>query len=240
MSGHSHWHSIKFKKGVADAKKSKIFSKLAREISIAARESGADLTFNPKLRTVVDKAKAVNMTSESIDRAIKKGAGELGGANFEEFTFETYGPGNTALIVEGITDNKNRSLGELKIILNQNGGKMVAEGAIRWMFEKKGVIYINKETLKEKEEAELLAIESGAENFEWQEDGLIVYTKPEDLERIKNFFRDNNIEIESGDLEWVAKETIELSPDLKEKNQKLFDALDEHDDVQNIYTNFNL
>jgi len=137
MSGHSHWHSIKFKKGVADAKKSKVFSKLAREISIAARESGADLTFNPKLRTVVDKAKAVNMTSDSIDRAIKKGAGELGGANFEEFTFEAYGPGNTALIVEGITDNKNRSLGELKIILNQNGGKMVAEGAIKWMFEKK-------------------------------------------------------------------------------------------------------
>ncbi len=240
MSGHSHWHSIKFKKGVADAKKSKVFSKLAREISIAARESGADLTFNPKLRTVVDKAKAVNMTSDSIDRAIKKGAGELGGANFEEFTFEAYGPGNTALIVEGITDNKNRSLGELKIILNQNGGKMVAEGAIKWMFEKKGVIYINKENLKEKEETELLIIESGAENFEWQEDGLIVYTKPEDLERIKNFLRDNNIEIDSGALEWVARETIELSDELKEKNQKLFDALDEHDDVQNIYTNFNL
>jgi len=240
MSGHSHWHSIKFKKGVADAKKSKIFSKLAREISIAAREGGADLTFNPKLRTIVDKAKSVNMTSDSIDRAIKKGAGELGGCSFEELVFEAYGPQGTALIIEGTTDNKNRALGELKLILSQNGGKMVEEGAIRWMFDKKGVIYINKENLKEKEDMELLAIESGAENFEWQDDGLVVYTKPDELDKIKNFFEDNKIKTESGALEWVPKENVEVSEEAKEKNQKLFDALDDHDDVQNIYSNFNL
>jgi YebC/PmpR family DNA-binding regulatory protein len=240
MSGHSHWHSIKFKKGVADAKKSKIFSKLAREISIAARDGGADLTFNPKLRTVVDKAKAVNMTSDSIDRAVKKGAGELGGFNFEEFVFEAYGPRGTALIIEGTTDNKNRSLGELKLILSQNGGKMVDEGAIRWMFDKKGVILVNKENLKEKDDMELLAIESGAENFEWQDDGLVVYTRPDELDKIKNFFEDNKIKTESSALEWVPKENTEISEETREKNQKLFDALDDHDDVQNIYSNFNL
>lgn len=240
MSGHSHWHSIKFKKGVADAKKSKIFSKLAREISIAARDGGADLTFNPKLRTIIDKAKSVNMTSDSIDRAVKKGAGELGGCNFEEFVFEAYGPQGTALIIEGMTDNKNRALGELKLILSQSGGKMVEEGAIRWMFVKKGVIYINKENLKEKEDMELLAIESGAENFEWQDNGLVLYTKPEELDKIKNFLGDNKIKTESGALEWVPKENMEVSEETKQKNQKLFDALDDHDDVQNIYSNFNL
>jgi YebC/PmpR family DNA-binding regulatory protein len=177
MSGHSHWHSIRFKKGVADAKKSKIFSKLAREISIAARDGGADLTFNPKLRTIVDKAKLANMTSESIERAIKKGSGELEGCSYEEFILEAYGPNGTAIIIEGITDNKNRSLGEIKIILSQNNGKMVEEGAIKWMFDKKGVIIINKENVKDKEEIELILIESGAENFEWQQEGLVFTQK---------------------------------------------------------------
>lgn len=240
MSGHSHWHSIRFKKGVADAKKSKIFSKLAREISIAARDGGADLTFNPKLRTIVDKAKLANMTSESIERAIKKGSGELEGCSYEEFILEAYGPNGTAIIIEGITDNKNRSLGEIKLILSQNNGKMVEEGAIKWMFDKKGVIIINKENVKDKEELELLLIESGAENFEWQQEGLVIYTKPEDLDRVKNFLEDNNAKIESSQLEWVPKENIDIDEQSKEKNLKLYEILDENDDVQNIYTNFNL
>lgn len=240
MSGHSHWHSIRFKKGVADAKKSKIFSKLAREISIAARDGGADLTFNPKLRTIVDKAKLANMTSESIERAIKKGSGELEGCSYEEFILEAYGPNGTAIIIEGITDNKNRSLGEIKLILSQNNGKMVEEGAIKWMFDKKGVIIINKENVKDKEELELLLIESGAENFEWQQEGLVIYTKPEDLDRVKNFLEDNNAKIESSQLEWVPKENIDIDEQTKEKSLKLYEILDENDDVQNIYTNFNL
>ncbi|GMX58867.1 MAG: YebC/PmpR family DNA-binding transcriptional regulator [Candidatus Microsyncoccus archaeolyticus] len=240
MSGHSHWHSIRFKKGVADAKKSKIFSKLAREISIAARDGGADLTFNPKLRTIVDKAKLANMTSESIERAIKKGSGELEGCSYEEFILEAYGPNGTAIIIEGITDNKNRSLGEIKLILSQNNGKMVEEGAIKWMFDKKGVIIINKENVKDKEEIELILIESGAENFEWQQEGLVIYTKAEDLDRVKNFLEENDAKIESSQLEWVPKENIDIDDQTKEKNQKLYETLDENDDVQNIYTNFNL
>lgn len=240
MSGHSHWHSIRFKKGVADAKKSKIFSKLAREISIAARDGGADLTFNPKLRTIVEKAKLANMTSDSIERAIKKGSGELESCSYEEFTLEAYGPNNTAIIIEGITDNKNRSLGEIKLILSQNGGKMVEGGAIKWMFDKKGVIIINKENIKDKEELELLLIESEAENFEWQQEGLVIYTKPEDLDKVKNFLEENKIKIESSQLEWVPKENTEVDETTKEKNQKLYEILDDNDDVQNIYTNFNL
>jgi YebC/PmpR family DNA-binding regulatory protein len=240
MSGHSHWHSIKFKKGVADAKKSKIFSKLAREISIAARDGGADLTFNPKLRSIVDKAKIANMTSDSIERAIKKGSGELEGFNYEEFVFEAYGPNGTALMIEGITDNKNRSIGEIKLLLSQHSGKMVEEGAIKWMFEKKGVIIINKENIKDKEELELLLIESGAENFDWQEEGLVIYTKIEELDKVKNFLNDNKIILESSNLEWVPKENMEINESTKEKSQKLFEVLEDHDDVQNIYTNFNL
>ena len=240
MSGHSHWHTIRFKKGVADAKKSKIFSKLAREISIAARDGGADLTFNPKLRTIIEKAKAENMTSDSIDRAVKKGSGGLEGCNYEEFTFEAYGPSGTALMIEGITDNKNRSIGEIKLLINQHGGKMVEEGAIRWMFDKKGVIIINKENIKDKEEIELLSIESGAENFEWQEEGLVIYTKPDELDKVKNFLDENKIKIASSVLEWVPKENIEIDETTREKNQKLFEALDDNDDVQNIYSNFNL
>lgn len=240
MSGHSHWHSIRFKKGVADAKKSKIFSKLAREISIAARDGGADLTFNPKLRTIVDKAKLANMTSESIERAIKKGSGEIEGCSYEEFILEAYGPNNTAIIIEGITDNRNRTLGEIKLILSQGGGKMVEGGAIKWMFEKKGVIIISKENIKDKEELELLLIESGAENFDWQEEGLVIYTKPDELDKVKNFLEENKIKLESNILEWVPKENIDIDENTKEKNQKLYDTLDDNDDVQNIYTNFNL
>ncbi|MDD3292647.1 MAG: YebC/PmpR family DNA-binding transcriptional regulator [Candidatus Pacebacteria bacterium] len=240
MSGHSHWHTIRFKKGVADAKKSKIFSKLAREISIAARDGGADLTFNPKLRTIIEKAKAENMTSDSIDRAIKKGSGGTEGCNYEEFTFEAYGPSGTAIIIEGITDNKNRSIGEIKILISQHGGKMVEEGAIKWMFDKKGVIIINKEDIKDKEELELLSIESGAENFEWQEEGLVIYTKPDELDKVKNFLHENKIKLASSVLEWVPKENIEIDETTREKNQKLFESLDDNDDVQNIYSNFNL
>jgi YebC/PmpR family DNA-binding regulatory protein len=240
MSGHSHWHTIRFKKGVADAKKSKIFSKLAREISIAARDGGADLTFNPKLRTIIEKAKAENMTSDSIDRAIKKGSGGTEGCNYEEFTFEAYGPSGTAIIIEGITDNKNRSIGEIKILISQHGGKMVEEGAIKWMFDKKGVIIINKEDITDKEELELLSIESGAENFEWQEEGLVIYTKPDELDKVKNFLHENKIKLASSVLEWVPKENIEIDETTREKNQKLFESLDDNDDVQNIYSNFNL
>jgi YebC/PmpR family DNA-binding regulatory protein len=137
MSGHSHWHSIKYKKEITDAKKSKVFSKISREITVAAREGGDDPAFNPKLRMAVERARSLNMPADNIDRAIKKGTGELEGTKLEEVLFEAYGPGGTAIIIEGITDNKNRALGDIKQVLSQHNGKLVGEGGVRWMFERK-------------------------------------------------------------------------------------------------------
>lgn len=236
MSGHSHWSTIKYKKELMDSKRSKIFSKLAKEIAIAARDGGSDMTFNPRLRTVVDKAKEANMPSDNIDKAIKKGAGELEGCIYEEFSLEAYGPDGTALIIDGITDNKNRSFGEIKLILNQRGGKMVEGGGIKWMFDKKGVILLDQTSMKE-EDLELLIIESGADNFEPGEEYMTVYTKPEELDKIKNFFIENNIKPKEANLEWVAKELIEGTETTQEKFTKLYEFLDDHDDIQNIYTN---
>ncbi|MFA5431330.1 MAG: YebC/PmpR family DNA-binding transcriptional regulator [Candidatus Paceibacterota bacterium] len=236
MSGHSHFHNIKIKKGAEDAKRSKIFSKLSKEISVAARDGGSDTVFNAKLRSVVEKAKSMNMPADSIDKAVKKGSGELEGFTLEEFLLEAYGPGGSAIMIEGITDNKNRSLGEIKLIINQRGGKTVNEGGIKWMFEKKGVVSIDAIN-KNKEELELTAIEAGAEDIEWQEDTLYVYVKTEDLEKTKKTLEERGLKILSSNLEWVPNETLSVDDATRERFQNFFEALDEHDDVQNVYTN---
>jgi len=237
MSGHSHWHQIRFKKGIEDAKRSKIFSKLSKEITIAARDGGGDLVFNPTLRSIVDKSKLANMPADSIEKAIKKGTGELAGVSYEEFVIEAYGPAGTALMIDGITDNKNRSLGEIKLIITQHGGKVVNEGAIKWMFEKKGVLNINDPKGKSKDDLELLAIEAGAEDVNWEEESLYIYTRPEDLEKTRKALEEKGLKTDSANLEWVPKENIEVDDEAREKNQRLFEALDEHDDVSNVYSN---
>lgn len=186
MSGHSHWSKIKWKKEISDSKKGKAFSKMAKEISITARESGGDVNFNPKLRTAIEKARSIKMPAENIERAVKKGTGELKGEVLEAIIVEAYGPGGAAIIIEGITDNKNRSLNEIKQILSMNNGKVVGEGGVRWMFDRK----VKKD--------------------------------------------------ESGFMEWIPKQEIELPDKDKEACQKLFEALDESDDVQEIYFNIKL
>ncbi|MDD5098185.1 MAG: YebC/PmpR family DNA-binding transcriptional regulator [Candidatus Pacebacteria bacterium] len=236
MSGHSHFHNIKIKKGAEDAKRSKIFSKLSKEISIAAKDGGPDLTFNVKLRSTVEKAKGFNMPADSIEKAIKKGSGELEGCSYEEFLMEAYGPSGTAFIIEGITDNKNRSFSEIKLIINQKGGKMVNEGAIKWMFEKKGVISVNAEG-KNKDDLELLAIDAGSEDFSSEDNTLYLYTRTEDLEKTKKSLEEKGIKIESSNLEWVPKENVAVDDDTREKCERFFETIDEHDDVQNIFTN---
>lgn len=236
MSGHSHFHNIKIKKGAEDAKRSKIFSKLSKEISVAARDGGSDTTFNAKLRSVVEKAKSMNMPADSIDKAVKKGSGELEGFTLEEFLLEAYGPGGSAVMIEGITDNKNRSLGEIKLIINQRGGKTVNEGGIKWMFDKEGVISIDA-TNKNKEDLELTAIEAGAEDIEWQGDTLYIYVKIEELDKTKKTLEEKGLKILSSNLEWVPNESLSVDEATKERFQNFFEALDEHDDVQNIYTN---
>ena len=239
MSGHSHFKTIKVHKEIADAKKGKIFSKIGRLITVAVKEAGGDPITNSKLRLIIDQAKKFNMPKENIERSIKKGTGELVGEKLEEVSFEGFGPGGISLIMEGITDNKNRTLGEIKTILNQNNGKLAGEGAVRWMFDKKGIITINCE-LKIKEELELLVIELGAQDVFWQDNLLDIYTKPEDLEKIKKNLEEKQIKIESSSLGWIAKEEVEVSEKEKISSQKLFEALNESDDINDIYSNLKL
>ena len=238
MSGHSHAKTIMATKMANDAKKGKIYSKYGRLITVAVKDGGGsgDPTKNAKLKAVIEQAKSMNMPKENIERAIKKGTGELAGETLEEVSYEGFGPGGIALIIEGITDNTNRTLTDVKVILNQNGGKMAGEGAVRWMFDRKGIITIKSEE-KTKEYLELLAIESGAEDFRWNKNALDIYTKPEDFEKIKKALEEKQIKIESASLDMVAKEEIELSEKEKEQAQKLFEALDENDAINDIYSN---
>ena len=240
MSGHSHWAGIKYKKQLADAQKGKVFSKLAREISISARE-GRDPDVNPKLRVAIEKAKKMKMPWENIERAIKKGAGEISGEKLEEVLFEAYGSGGIAILIEGITDNKNRALNEVRQILEKNKGKLVSEGGVKWMFERKGCITINFKSQtpnpKSKEELEMAAIEAGAEDFYWHGEVLDLYTKVGDLERVKKNLEERGIKIESSSLDWVAKEMLEVGEREREELEKLFEALDESEAVQEIYSN---
>ena len=236
MSGHSHFKTVAATKNANDAKKGKIFSKMGRVITIAAKEKGGDPAKNAKLKAVIEKAKEFNMPKENIERAIKKGTGELAGEALEEVSFEGLGQGGLAVIIEGITDNKNRTLGEIKGILGQYEGKLAGEGAVRWMFDRKGLIVVNSEG-KPKDELELLVIESGAEDITWNENILDVYTKPELLESVKKNLEEKGLKIESYSLGWFAKEEISLDEKAKEKAQKLFEALDENDAVQDIYSN---
>jgi len=238
MSGHSHFKTVLRRKTAEDQKRGKIFSKLSRLISVAAREKGPEPETNPKLRLAIEEARSYNMPRENIERAIERGVGKLEEANLEEVLFEAYGPGGIAIIIEGITDNKNRALGEIKQILTKYKGKLVSSGGIKWLFERKGTITINNEQkMMNKEDLELIAIESGAEDIYWHDDILDVYTKPEELEKVKKNLEEKGIKINETSLDWVPKEMVEISEDDKKICQKLFEALDENDAVQDIYSN---
>jgi len=244
MSGHSHAKTIKHQKTITDQKRGQIFSKMARLISVATREGGADPEINSKLRLVIEMAKKWNMPKDNIERAIKRGVGKISGEKLEEVLFEAYGPGGIAIIIEGITDNKNRALGEIKQILNQNGGKLVGEGGVQWMFERKGCIIVDLklqiENLRNKENLELMVIEAGAEDLYWHNDFLDVYTKIEDLEKVKKNLEERGVKVESVSLDWVAKEEISVDEKTKESCRKLFETLDENEAVQEIYSNAKL
>lgn len=241
MSGHSKWSKIKRGKAITDAKRGKLFSKMARIISVAAREKGADPKFNPILRMAIEQAKAVNMPNENIERAIAKGAGNEGEVKMEEFLYEAYGPGGTALLIEGITDNKNRTLSEIKNILTKNNGKFVEAGGVNYLFGRKGVIIIDSEkTTLNVDALELAAIEAGAEDTKWRQDNVLeIYTKIENLEEIKKNLESKNIPAESSSLDWVAKSEIEAKDEkTKIQIEKLSEALEEQDDVNEIYSNY--
>ena len=238
MSGHSHWHSIKHKKGAADAKKSKLFSKVIRLLSVAAKEGGQDPDANPRLRLAVEKAKLINMPSANIEKAIKKGIGATE-ERLEPIVFEAYGPGNVAIVVEGITDNKNRAMSEIKQVLSQHQSKVVNEGSLRWLFEKRGVITTESGNFspEERSKLELKMIEAGAEDFQWHDNTLDVYTKIEDFDRVKKSMEGQGLKIDDSSLGWMAKEDIEIPDEKKEACLRLFEALDDLDSVQEIYSN---
>ena len=239
MSGHSHFKTVKATKDANDAKRGKVFSKLARIITLAVKEKGKDITTNATLKTAIEKAKEFNMPKENIERAIKKGTGELAGENLEEFSFDSLGPGGIAIIIEGITDNKNRTLGEIKSILSQYGGKMAEQGAVKWMFKKMGFVTVDCEG-KPKEELELLIIEAGVQDIKQQDNLLEVYTEPENMEGVRKFLENRNIKIDSVSLVWLPNQDIETSEKDKATAQKLFEELNENDAIQDIYSNLKI
>jgi len=244
MSGHSHSKKIKREKAITDQKRGQMFSKMARVIWLAVKEGGINPETNSKLKIAIEKAKGFNLPRENIERAIKQATGGGQEANLEEVLYEAYGPGGIAIIVEGITDNKNRTLGEIKQILSQNNGKLVGEGAVRWLFEKRGVITVifdsQPSSIKSREELELAVIEAGAEDVRWYGDDLEVYTTPDNLEKIKKTLEEKLVKIDSFSLDWVAKETVDSDEKQKEACQKLFEALDENEAVQEIYSNLKI
>jgi YebC/PmpR family DNA-binding regulatory protein len=240
MSGHSKWSQIKHKKAITDAKKGRLFSKLSNLISVVARQKGGDPATNPQLRLIMEKARSFNMPNENIERAIKKGTGELEGVRMEELTIEAYGPGGTALIIEALTDNKNRTVSEIKYLLGQHSGKMAEAGSVLWLFERKGAIVINSSSTDiGKEDLELLVIDCGAQDLRWQTQELLeIYTKIEDLEKVKKALEAKNIKLESVSLDWIPKNEVAIQDSkTKESLQKLLEALDEHQDIQEIYSN---
>ncbi len=240
MSGHNKWSQIKHKKGINDAKRGKMFSKFSNQITVAARQKGGDQSTNPQLKMLVEKARSFNMPNENIERAIKKGTGELEGVKIEELTIEAYGPAGIALIIDAITDNKNRTLAEIKFLLGQHGGKVAEGGGVNWLFERKGALIINAAAAgMSKDDIELLVIDSGAQDLKWQtEDLLEIFTRVEDLDKVRKVLETKNIKPESISLDWVPKNEIE-APDEKTKHQveRLFEALEENDDVNEIYSN---
>ena len=241
MSGHSHWAGIKHKKGLADAQRSANFSKLAREVSIAAK-TGDNPDTNAKLKAAIDRAHELNMPRENIERAILKGAGKLPGVMLEEFSIEAYGPGGIAIIAEGITDNKNRALSEARIVMNKNNGKLVNEGAIRWMFEHKGYMIVDPKSQtpehQSKDDLEMETIESGAENTSWTDDDILeVYTKAEELDQVKKALESKGIKPEESSLGWFAKEEVEADEKTQNSNQKLLEDLEANDDITQAFSN---
>ncbi len=235
MSGHSKWAKLKHFKGALDAKKSALFTKFGRMITIAAREGG-DPSANFKLRLAIDNARKVNLPKENIDRAIKKGTGELDGAQVEEVVYEAFGPQKIAIIIQALTDNKNRTIASLRRIFNKHGGILAGQNAVSWMFDKKGVIKLADIEAGTQQETELKLIDLGAEDIKIEDNEMVVYLSPESLEKVKEKIEQSGIKIEYAEVEWVAKDPIEVSDQVKEKMESFFDELDEDEDVNNYYT----
>ncbi|MFN3534256.1 MAG: YebC/PmpR family DNA-binding transcriptional regulator [Desulfatiglandales bacterium] len=239
MSGHSKWHSIRHKKGLVDAKRGKIFTKLIRELTVAAKMGGGDPNSNPRLRAAIEAAKANNMPKENIERAIKRGTGELEGTSYEEVSYEGYGPGGVAVLLECLTDNRNRTVAELKHLFERNGGSMGEPGCVSWVFEKKGVIGVPKSSIGEDKLLEI-ALDAGALDVNTEGDEYEITTDPPDFETVKMALERAKVNYSRAEITMVPKTTVKLEGKKAQQMLTLMDALEEHDDVNNVYANFDI
>lgn len=239
MSGHSKWHSIKHKKGALDAKRGKLFTKFIKEITVAARSGGGDPEGNARLRKAILDAKAGNMPNDTIDRAIRRGTGEEEGVNYEEITYEGYGPGGVALMIQSMTDNRNRTVAEIRHIFSKNGGNLGESGSVGWMFDKKGYIVVDK-SAKSEEELFDLAIEAGADDLRDDEDTFEIITSPDAFDGVLTAMKGAGIEPQVAEVEMVPQNYIRLEGGDARQMLKLMEALEDHDDVQKVSANFDI
>lgn len=239
MSGHNKWSTIKHKKGAADAKRGKLFSKLIKEITIAARQSGGDVDGNPRLRTAVLTARGANMPKENIERAIKRGTGEIAGVNYEEIVYEGYGPGGVAVLVEVLTDNKNRTVAEIRHIFEKYGGNLGESGCVAWMFQKQGLVVVPAEGLTEDEVMEV-GLENGAQDVQGDGEFFSVTSDPSEFETVRAAVESKNWKIDTAEITMIPQNTIKLEGKKAEQMLKMMDALDDNDDTQQVFANFDI
>lgn len=239
MSGHSKWHSIKYKKAAQDAKRGKMFTKIIREMVVAARIGGGEPDTNPRLRKAIADAKGVNMPSDNIKRAIMKGTGQLEGTTYEEFSYEGYGVGGVAIFVETLTDNKNRTVSDVRYIFSKNGGNMGESGSVAWMFNRKGYIVVEKAKASEDELLDLI-LEAGAEDLREDGSNYEIFTTPDDFEAVVNALQENNIEIAVSNLGYIPQNYVKLEGKQAQQLLRLMEELEDHDDVQNVWANFDI
>jgi YebC/PmpR family DNA-binding regulatory protein len=238
MSGHSKWHSIKHKKGALDAKRGRLFTRIIKELTVAARTGGGDPNMNPRLRTIVAEAKSVNMPSDNIARAIRRGTGEEPGVSYEEVTYEGYGPGGAAVIVETVTDNRNRTVGEIRHLFGKHGGNLGAENSVAWMFERKGYIVIEKSKVGE-ETLMAAALDAGADDLRDDGDNWEVITAPAAFDAVSEAVR-KLVEPDSAAIAMLPKNLTRLEGKTAQSMVRLMEALDDHDDVQKVWSNFDI
>jgi YebC/PmpR family DNA-binding regulatory protein len=240
MSGHNRWTKIKHKKEASDSKRSKVWTKVIKELTISARLGGADINGNPRLRAAVDKARNVNMPNDTIDRAIKKGTGDLEGVVYEEFNYEIFGPGGTAVLVEIMTDNRNRTAGEIRSVITRHGGNLGASGSVAYMFKKQGLVVFDKTAVDEDKLTEQ-AIELGADDIRTEGDSLVVVTEPKEFERIREGLKQAKLpDPVNAEVTMVPQNTVKLSGKEAEAAVKLVNVLEDNDDVQNVFSNMDV
>jgi YebC/PmpR family DNA-binding regulatory protein len=239
MSGHSKWHTIKHKKGAADAKRGKLFTRIIKELTIAARNGGGDVDANPRLRTVVAEAKSVNMPAENIKRAIQRGTGELPGVSYEEATYEGYGPGGAALIIEVLTDNRNRTVGEIRHLLTKHNGNLGESNSVAWMFSKKGYIVLEKNGVDE-ETLLNTVLEAGGDDLRDDDDNWEIISEPAAFESVRDAVKGLGIEPVSAEIAMLPQNYVKLEGKEASQMVKLMETLDEHDDVQHVWSNFDI